>query len=166
MEKWKSGKVEKWKSGKVETESLESPVVGAQRGDVRRVVSVRCWIGDACEVEGFASFNTGAAAATVDVAALVAGPRFRKGEAQFCAAADDVGFGPIDEGAAELDRAPVAESDGCGHGVGKLVAAIGVNSVVAAVGGVGDLFGADGEGMSGGDGEQNHVSIRHNGGLH
>jgi len=150
----------------VETESLQPPIVGAQRGDVRRVGGVRCRIGDACEVEGFAPFNAGATAAAVDVAALVAGPRFLKGQAEFCAAPHDVGLGPIDEGAAEFDRTPVAESDGLGHGVGKLVAAIGVDRVVAAVGGVGNLFSANGEGMSGGDGQQDHVSIWHNGGLH
>ena len=102
----------------------------------------------------------------MNVAALVAGPCFLKGQAEFRAAAHDVGFGPVDEGAAELDRAPVAESDGFGHGVGKFVAAIGVDRVVAAVGGVSDLFGADREGVPGGDGEQDHVSIRHDGGFH
>jgi len=119
---------------------LEAPVVSAEGADVRRVGGVRCWIRDACEVESFAAFNTGAAAAAVNVAALVAGPRFCKGEAQFCAAAHDVGFGPVDEGAAELDCAPITESYGVGHGVGKLVAAIGVDRVVAAVGGVSDLL--------------------------
>ena len=158
--------MEKWKSGKVETESLQPPVVGAQGADARRVGGVSGWIGDACEVEGFAAFNAGAAAAAVKVAALVAGPRFRKGQAQFCAAAHDIGFGPVDEGAAELDRAPVAQTYGFGHGVGKLVAAIGVDRVVAAVGSVSDLLSANRKGMPGGDGEQDHISIWHHGGLH
>jgi len=150
----------------VKTSSFQAPVVGAQVADARRVGGVACGIGDACEVEGFAAFNTGAAAATVKVAALVAGPGFRKGQAQFGAAAHDVGFGPIDEGAAELDRAPVAQTDGCGHGVGKLVATIGVDRVVAAVGSVSDLFSANRKGMPRRNREQDHVSIRHHGGLH
>lgn len=158
--------MEKWEGGKVETESLESPIVGAQRADARRGGGVSGWVGDACEVEGFAAFNTGAAASAVDVAALVAGPGLFEGQAEFGAAAHDVGFGPVDEGAAELDRAPVAEADGFGHGVGKLVAAVGVDRVVAAVGGVGDLLRANRKGMPSRDREQNHVSIRHHGGLH
>jgi len=147
-------------------DNLQAPVVGAQVANARRVGGVACGIGDACEVEGFAAFNTGAAAATVKVAALVAGPGFRKGQAQFGAAAHDVGFGPVDKGAAELDRAPVAQTDGFGHGVGKLVAAIGVDRVVAAVGSVSDLLSANRKGMPGGNREQDHISIRHHGGLH
>jgi len=102
----------------------------------------------------------------VDRAAFVAGPGLFEREIEFRAAADDVGFGPIDEGAAELDRAPVAQADGFCHGVGKFVATVGIDRVVPAVCRIGDLFGADGQGVACGDGEQNHVPIWHDRGFH
>lgn len=147
-------------------EGLQPPVVGAQGGDAGCIVGIGGWVGDAGEVESFATFDAGAAASAVDRAAFIAGPGFLEGKVEFGAVAHDVGFAPIDEGATELDRVPITESDGFGHGVGKFVAAIGVDRMVAAVCGVGDLISANGESMSGGDGEQNHVSIRHDGGFH
>lgn len=134
--------------------------------DVRGVGGVGGGVGYAGEVEGFAALNAGAAAAAVEVAAFVARPCLGEGHAELGTAAYDVGLCPVDEGANELDLFPVGEADGDSHGIGELVAAVGVDGVVAGVGGVGDLVGPDREGVASGDGEEDHVSIGHNGAFH
>ena len=119
--------------------------------DIGGVGGVGRGVDDAGEVEGFAALDAGAAAAAVEVAAFVARPCLGEGDAQFGTAAYDVGLCPVDEGANELDLFPVGEADGGGHGIGELVAAVGVDGVVAGVGGVGDLVGLDREGVASGD---------------
>lgn len=135
------------------------PVVGAQGFEVGGVFGVGGRVGEAGEVEGFAAFNTGAAATAVDRAALVTGPGLLKRDVQFTTAFCDIGLAPIDKGAAQAHGLPVAEPD-CGrHGIGKFGAAIGVNGVIPVVGGVGDLGGAGTEGIAGGEGKEEHVAV-------
>lgn len=102
----------------------------------------------------------------MDRAALIARPGVFEGEIKCSTAPDDVGFVPVDKRAAEFNPVPVAEPNGFGHGIGKFVAAVRVNGMVAAVRGIGDLICSNREGMSGGNREQYHVSVRDHSGLH
>ena len=122
---------------------LQSPVVRAEFCHAGCIACIGCWVGNAGQIEGFAALNTGAAAPAVQRFALVAGPGLREGHLQCCAAADDVGLGPVDEGTLEADRAPVTELHRACHGIGKLIAAIRIDRMVAAVGSVGHLSGTD-----------------------
>lgn len=142
------------------------PGFAAERGDARGVGGVAGGVVNRCEVKGFAAFDASATAAAVQRAAFVAGPGLGKGHPQFGAAAHDIGLGPIDEGADELNGGPVSEADGLGHGVGEGVAAVGVDCVVAGVGRVGDLPGLDGEGVASGERQEDHIAVGHHGALH
>ena len=118
------------------------------------------------KVEGFAAFHTGATETTVLFPALVAGPGLFKGYFQFRAEGGDVGLGPVDEGSVEGDFMPVGKADGLVEGIGKDFAAVGIDVVVAGMGGVGDVVKATGDGPPGSEGEQDHVAVGDDGGLH
>lgn len=142
------------------------PVFGAKGFEVGGVVCVARGVVDSREVKGFAAFDAGAATPAVKLAALVAGPGLFKRDAQFGAAAGDIGFAPIDKGAAEANFFPIAEPDrGC-HSVGKFGAAVWVNGMIAVVGGIGDFGGAAAESITGGKGKEEHVAVWNHGGFH
>ena len=82
------------------------------------------------------------------------------------AAADHRGLVPADERAGEADARIGTEADGCVHRVHERRPAIGVDGVVAGVGGDGDRARTDALGESGGDGQQDAVAERHHGAAH
>jgi len=145
---------------------LEPPVFGEEDFDAGGVFGVGGGVFDFGEIEGFAALDAGAAAAAVEIAAFVAGPGLSEGHAELGTAAHDVGLCPIDERADQRDLFPVGQFDGHSHGVGKLVAAVGIDGVVARVGGVGDLLSFNREGVPGRNREKDHVPIGHDGALH
>ena len=145
---------------------LQLPVLSAECAEFRCVVCIGRRIAQLGKVEGFATLNTGATATAVECAAPVARPGIFKGEIQCCAAPDDVRLGPIDKGADEFHRMPVTKTHGIGHGIRKFLAAVRVDRVITTVCRIGNLICSNREGIAGGNGEQDHIPIRHNGGFH
>ncbi len=123
-------------------------------------------VGDTCEEEGFAAFDAGAAGAAVAGVAFVAGPGFGVVDVEAMAEGGDGGFVEVDEGAEEFDAGVGAFGHGGGHGVHEGFAAVGVDGVVAGMGGDDEGFGAAAFGEAGGDGEHDAVAEGDDGALH
>lgn len=119
-------------------------------------------------MERLAAFDAGAAAAAMQVAALVAGPRLGEGRAVLGALGDDRGFRRVHEGGVEA-HIGIAVQRLFLHrveGLGKGRAAIGVDEVVAAMHCGGHRVGLLRRSQAEGHGEHDGVAVRHDGRLH
>ncbi len=99
-------------------------------------------------------------------AALVAGPGAGVVDLEFRASTNDGCFVHGHEGAEELDLGIGAGLDGLGHGVEKILTAIGIDGVISGMGGDGDSFGFDTFRVACGEGEENSVTERNDGFFH
>lgn len=119
---------------------------------------VVCGVGNPGEEEGFAAFDAGAAGAAVAGVAFVAGPGFAVVDVEAVAEPGDGGFVEVDEGAEQFDTGVGAFGHGGGHGVHEGFAAVGVDGVVAGVGGDDEGVRATTFSKAGGDGEHDGVA--------
>ena len=116
--------------------------------------------------KGFPSFDTGAAGAAVEKAALVAGPGACVVDFEFGSPPDDRGFIHRDKGAQKLDVGVGARIDRLGHGVEKRFATVRIDGVIAGVGRKGHGLGPDAFGIAGCQGKKNAVPKRDDGFFH
>ena len=85
---------------------------------------------------------------------------------EFGSAAGDAGLGHGDEGADDFHFRVGAEADGVGHGFHEVLAAVGIDRVVAGVGGDDEAVRFQAFRKSGGDGEHDAVAKWHDGPFH
>ena len=102
----------------------------------------------------------------MEFAAFVAGVGLGEIDAELGSAGGDVFFALVDEGTVEGNFFVGAFGDGGGHGGHEGLAAIGVDGVVAGVGGDGEGAGAGAFGEAGGDGEHDAIAEGDDGLLH
>ena len=108
--------------------------------------------------EGFLALAAGGALAAVLGGAFVAGVGVGKVDPEGGTGGGDFCLGVVDEGAQDLELGVGAEMDGVCHGGHEVFSAIGVEGVVAVVGGNDDGFRAVAFRDTGGDGQEDTVA--------
>ena len=124
------------------------------------------WILQPGEHEGLAPLDAGAAGATVNRPALVAGPGHAVVHAEAGADTGNASLVQADERPQQFDARVGALGHGDGHAQHEGLAAVGVNGVVAGVRGDDQRLRAAALGQAGGDGEHDAVAKGHHRALH